>query len=379
MTSAKLTSPRQKYTQDLDSGLIVLDSKQEQVVSHLQVLFDELAGNTSKVEAEKPGFTRILTGWMSGKIGVDEGTNGLYIWGGVGRGKTYLMDLFFECLPFEEKQRTHFHRFMQFVHAELTLLQGQKNPLEKLADMISKEARVLCFDEFFVLDIGDAMILAGLLDALFKRHVVLVTTSNINPDGLYENGLQRQRFIPAIELLKKHTTVIELGAGSDYRLRSLERANLYLCPITPETNAELNAKFVELSPVSAFEDGGGELMILDRPIKTRRHAGDIAWFEFDELCGGPRSAFDYIELAKLFHTVIVGNVPVMNDSENDHARRFVSLIDELYDRRVKLVMSANVEIEALYGGQGLAFAFERTESRLLEMQSHEYLRCAHLA
>lgn len=374
-----MISPKQKYTQDLDSGLIVFDAMQEQVVLRLQDLFDDLAVNTDNSKVKKSGFSGILAGWLSGQDAIDEGTKGLYIWGGVGRGKTYLMDLFFECLPFKEKQRTHFHRFMQYVHAELTLLQGQKNPLDKLADLISSKARVLCFDEFFVLDIGDAMILAGLLDALFKRHVVLVTTSNINPDGLYENGLQRQRFIPAIELLKKHTTVFELASGLDYRLRSLERANLYLCPITAETDSELSAKFVELTRASDSDEEGGELIILDRPIKTRRHAGDIAWFEFDELCGGPRSAFDYIELAKLFHTIIIGNLPVMGDAENDRARRFVSLIDELYDRRVKLVISAEARIEALYSGQGLAFAFERTQSRLLEMQSHEYLCYAHLA
>ncbi|MFT6056118.1 MAG: cell division protein ZapE [Pseudohongiellaceae bacterium] len=373
-----MISPRQKYTQDLDSGLIVFDAMQEQVVLRLQFLFDELVANAQRSKARKPGLSDFLIGWMFRSAAVDEGTHGLYIWGGVGRGKTYLMDLFFECLPFEEKQRTHFHRFMQFVHAELTALQGQKNPLDKLADLISSQARVLCFDEFFVLDIGDAMILAGLLDALFKRHVVLVTTSNINPDGLYENGLQRRRFIPAIELLKKHTAVIELASGLDYRLRSLESANLYLYPITPHTNAELNAKFAELSRVSVSEKGQ-ELIILDRPIKTRRQAGDIVWFEFDELCGGPRSAFDYIELAKLFHTIIIGNVPAMGDDENDCARRFVSLIDELYDRRVKLVMSAQVPIEALYSGRSLAFAFERTQSRLLEMQSHDYLSYAHLA
>jgi cell division protein ZapE len=378
LTSPKLISPRQKYTQDLDSGLIVFDAMQEQVVLRLQYLFDELVANGQGSKARKLGLSGFLAGWMSGSDAVDEGTQGLYIWGGVGRGKTYLMDLFFECLPFEEKQRTHFHRFMQVVHGELTALQGQKNPLDKLADLISSQARVLCFDEFFVLDIGDAMILAGLLDALFKRHVVLVTTSNIHPDGLYENGLQRPRFIPAIEMLKKHTTVIELAFGLDYRLRSLERANLYLCPITLQTNAELNAKFAELSRVSVPEEGG-ELIILDRPISTRRQAADIAWFEFDELCGGPRSAFDYIELAKLFHTIIIGNVPVMGDDENDYARRFVSLIDELYDRRVKLVMSAQVPIEALYQGRSLAFAFERTQSRLLEMQSHTYLGYAHLA
>lgn len=373
-----MTSPKQKYTKDLESGLIVFDAMQEQVVSHLQTLFDELIVNGVGSEAKNSGLSGLLAGLLSRQDPIDKGTNGLYIWGGVGRGKTYLMDLFFDCLPFKQKQRTHFHRFMQFVHDELTQLQGQKNPLDKLADLIADQSRVLCFDEFFVLDIADAMILAGLLDALFKRHVVLIATSNINPDGLYENGLQRQRFLPAIELLKSHTAVIELASGLDYRLRSLERANLYLCPITERTDTELSAKFVELTRVSAPAEEGEELIILGRPIKTRRYAGDIAWFEFDELCGGPRSAFDYIELAKLFHTIIIGNVPAMGDEENDQARRFVSLIDELYDRRVKLVISANARIDSLYAGLGLAFAFERTQSRLLEMQSHEYLGYAHL-
>ena len=373
-----MTSPKQKYTDDLESGLIVFDAMQEQVVSHLQALFDELVVNGVSKEAKNSGLSGLLAGLLSRKNAIDKGTNGLYIWGGVGRGKTYLMDLFFDCLPFKQKQRTHFHRFMQFVHGELTQLQGQKNPLDKLADLISGQSRVLCFDEFFVLDIADAMILAGLLDALFKRHVVLIATSNINPDGLYENGLQRQRFLPAIELLKDHTTVIELASGLDYRLRSLERANLYLCPITEKTDTELSAKFAELTRISAPIGEGEELIILNRPIKTRRCAGDIAWFEFEELCGGPRSAFDYIELAKLYHTIIIGNVPAMGDEENDKARRFVSLIDELYDRRVKLVISASARIDRLYTGLGLAFAFERTQSRLLEMQSHEYLGYPHL-
>lgn len=369
-----MISPKQKYTQDLDSGLITFDPMQEQVVVELEALFLELT--VSGPDKPSKGFINRL---LSRQGSVDEGIKGLYIWGGVGRGKTYLMDLFYECLPFKEKQRTHFHRFMQFVHAELTSLQGKKNPLDLLAETISKQARVLCFDEFFVLDIGDAMILAGLLEALFKRHVVLVTTSNIYPDGLYENGLQRPRFLPAIELIKQHTKVIELASESDYRLRSLEQANLYLSPITEDTDSELAAKFIELTRKSVAGQDETELSILNRPIKTRRYAGDIAWFEFEELCGGPRSAFDYVEVAKLFHTVIVGNVPIMGDEENDKARRFVSLIDELYDRRVKLVISAYTGIELLYHGKGLAFAFERTQSRLLEMQSHEYLGYAHQA
>lgn len=368
-------TPHQKYSSDLESGLIVYDSEQEKVVAQFQRLYDDLL-NSSKGSARMPGF---LSGLFSGRKPTKDYCKGLYIWGGVGRGKTYLMDLFYDCLPFEDKQRTHFHRFMQYVHSELTKLQGQKNPLQQLADSIATRAKVLCFDEFFVLDIGDAMILAGLLGELFDRGVVLVTTSNIYPDGLYENGLQRERFLPAIELIKNNTRVIKLDSDSDYRLRSLEQANLYLCPVNPETDQLLEAKFSELTKDRSTNKLESELVILDRPVSTRRISGDVVWFEFAELCDGPRSAFDYVEIARLFHTVIISNIPVMKDTENDQARRFVSLIDELYDRKVKLVISAEAKIESIYQGQGLAFAFERTESRLLEMQSHEYLCCAHQA
>lgn len=373
--STELVSPKDRYAQDIANGSITFDSHQERVVLELNLLYQRLVSPPS----QSWNFAAFLRGALNRQAQSASAPNGLYIWGGVGRGKTYLMDLFYDCLPFKDKQRTHFHRFMQYVHAQLTELQGRKNPLDQLADRIAGQARVFCFDEFFVLDIGDAMILAGLLEALFEKGVVLVTTSNIHPDGLYENGLQRQRFLPAIELLKQHTKVLELASTSDYRLRSLERAKLYLTPLGTGTDAELHAKFKELTLNFHNVDLVTELSILGRSIKVRDCAGDVAWFEFEELCGGPRSAFDYIEIAKVFHTVIIGNVPRMDDSDNDRARRFVSLIDELYDRRVKLVMSADAEIVSLYSGQSLAFPFERTCSRLLEMQSHEYLACAHHA
>lgn len=373
--SDQLVTPKQRYAQDISSGAITFDSHQERVVLELDALYQNLVST----KPQAGSLAQVLKGIFNRQVQITPPQRGLYIWGGVGRGKTYLMDLFYDCLPFKEKQRSHFHRFMQFAHSQLTELQGQKNPLEELADRIASQARVFCFDEFFVLDIGDAMILAGLLEALFDRGVVLVATSNIHPNGLYEDGLQRQRFLPAIELLNQHTKVLELASLSDYRLRSLERANLYLSPIDSETDDQLLAKFSELTQNFHNLGDSKELMILGRAIKVRRHAGDVAWFEFEDLCGGPRSAFDYIEIAKIFHTVIIGNVPLMDDSDNDRARRFVSLIDELYDRRVKLILSADGEILELYKGQNLAFPFERTCSRLLEMQSHEYLACAHHA
>ncbi|MFK7865195.1 MAG: cell division protein ZapE [Pseudohongiellaceae bacterium] len=367
-------SPKQRYADDVANGLITFDTEQHKIVSELDALYERLTSKQTKVGGLKALLGGLLD-WNSDSDSID----GLYIWGGVGRGKTYLMDLFFDCLPIEQKQRAHFHRFMQFVHGQLTQLQGQKNPLEQLADRISAQAKVFCFDEFFVLDIGDAMILAGLLDALFARGVVLVATSNIHPDGLYENGLQRQRFVPAIELIKQHTRVLELASDSDYRLRSLQKANLYITPITTNSDEELAKKFAELTHLISVEECETSLTILDRPIKARRIIGDVAWFDFEDLCGGPRSAFDYIEIAKIFHTLIISNVPSMSDDDNDRARRFVSLIDELYDRKVKLVLSAAAPILSIYQGGSLAFPFERTCSRLLEMQSHDYLACAHQA
>lgn len=367
--------PIQRYQQDLDEGLISVDQCQRVVVEELQRLFDELEGQAFV----KPGLLSMVTGWLDRDQAKSVTPKGIYLWGGVGRGKTYLMDLFFDCLPTERKFRTHFHRFMQRIHNDLAKHQGVKNPLEKVAEQIASEASVVCFDEFFVLDIADAMILAGLLDALFARGVVLVTTSNILPDGLYENGLQRQRFLPAIELIKHHTQVIEIATGIDYRLRSLSQATLYHQPIG-ETTAELLEKsFYDLAPDQSEIHPLETIEILERTLQTRFCADDVVWFDFAELCDGPRSAFDYVELAKLFHALILSDVPKLDASRDDQARRFIALVDELYDRRVKLIISAEAPIQELYSGQALGFAFERTSSRLLEMQSQEYLASEHRA
>ncbi len=303
----------------------------------------------------------------------------MYLWGGVGRGKTYLMDIFFDCLPGDRKQRTHFHRFMQKIHQDLTQLQGRKNPLDEIAEAIAKDIQVLCFDEFFVQDIGDAMILGGLMKALFENGVILVATSNIHPDGLYENGLQRERFLAAIDLIKEHTEVAEIGSGVDYRLRSLKQANLYHCPITSDTEGILHQYFNELAPDISEIRSGEIVELLGREVRSRFCGDDVVWFEFDQLCAGPRSAFDYVELSKLFHALILSGVPRLGEDRKDQAKRFISLVDELYDRRVKLIISADVEIESLYQGGTLSFEFERTQSRLLEMQSEQYLSHPHRA
>lgn len=302
---------------------------------------------------------------------------GLYMWGGVGRGKTYLMDLFFEALPAERKLRMHFHRCMQRVHRELRTLAGRESPLDGVAESFAREADVLCFDEFFVSDIGDAMILAELLQGLFARGVSLVATSNIEPQGLYANGLQRRRFLPAIDLLLEHTLVHHLDGGADYRLRALRQAEVFHSPLGADAEAALTSCFERLVPDAPRE--GEVLEVEGRPIRTLRCTDDVVWFDFKDICDGPRSQNDYIELARVYHAVVVSNVPRFGSSTENQARRFISLVDEFYDHNVKLVLSAEAPIADLYGGTLLAFEFQRTVSRLLEMQSEEYLARSHEA
>jgi cell division protein ZapE len=302
---------------------------------------------------------------------------GLYFWGGVGRGKTYLVDTFFDALPFEQKMRTHFHRFMKRVHEEMRTLKGEKNPLTIIGRRFADEARVICFDEFFVSDITDAMILAMLLEELFKNGVSLVATSNIVPDGLYKDGLQRARFLPAIALLKQHTEIVNVDSGVDYRLRALEQAELFHWPLDAAAEESLQKSFTSLLPEHCAVQENEALMIENRAITARKVGDDVAWFEFRELCDGPRSQNDYIELGKIFHAVLIANVEQMSVAKEDMARRFINLVDEFYDRNVKLIISAEVELKDLYTGGRLTFEFQRTLSRLLEMQSHEFLSRAH--
>ncbi|CAA0083306.1 Cell division protein ZapE [Zhongshania aliphaticivorans] len=363
-----MSTPLQRYQQDLTQVDFSYDSAQEHAVQCLQRLYDDLV---TQIPQENNGFISRMFGLKQALPHV----KGLYFWGGVGRGKTYLMDTFFDTLPFENKMRAHFHRFMQRVHRELKSLSGEKNPLIIVADRIADEARVICFDEFFVSDITDAMILAGLFDRLFSRGVVLVATSNIVPDGLYKDGLQRARFLPAIALIKQSVEVVNVDGGVDYRLRALEQAELYYSPLGESADQSLALSFKRLAP----EVGSADklLDIEGRQIRARFVADDVAWFEFSELCDGPRSQYDYIELARVFHAVLVSNVPQMGAGREDQARRFINLIDEFYDRNVKLVLSAAVPLAQLYAGGRLDFEFQRTQSRLLEMQSEEYLACEH--
>ena len=299
---------------------------------------------------------------------------GVYMFGGVGRGKSFLMDCFFNAVPLKRKVRLHFHEFMREVHRELAALQGTQNPLDVLGQRIAKRYKLICFDEFHVADITDAMILHRLLDALFKAGVGFVTTSNFHPDGLYPNGLHRDRILPAIELLKQKLEVINVDNGTDYRQRTLTHIELYHCPLGEAADAAMDKTFGELAEA---HDEDPVMHIESREIRSRRRAGGVIWFDFQTLCGGPRSQNDYLEIASQFHTLLLSNVPQMAVRQASEARRFTWLIDVLYDRRVKLVMSAAVSPEQLYTDGPMAHEFPRTVSRLGEMQSAEYLALAH--
>ena len=300
---------------------------------------------------------------------------GLYIWGGVGRGKTHLMDTFYDSLALERKLRVHFHRFMQRLHAALTQHSGAKNPLEVVADDIADEALVLCFDEFFVSDIGDAMILGGLIDALFRRGVTLVATSNIPPQELYRDGLQRSRFLPAIGLLEQHLTVTHLEAATDYRFRTLQRADLWHVPHDRTAAEALSAYFSSLTGREAGDPRSVD--INQRPLTLLADAPGVAWATFSTLCEEPRSAVDYVEMAREYHTVLIEQIPLLDRDKEDAARRFINLVDEFYDRNVKLIATAAEAPEALYDGSRLRFEFDRTVSRLQEMRTEEYLKAEH--
>lgn len=295
---------------------------------------------------------------------------GVYMHGGVGRGKSFLMDCFYNAVPLKRKTRLHFHEFMREVHRELRDLQGTVNPLDELGKRIAKRYRLICFDEFHVADITDAMILHRLLAALFDNGVGFVTTSNFHPDELYPNGLHRDRIFPAIALLKQNLEVISVDNGTDYRRRTLEQVRLYHTPLGPQADAEMEEAFQRLAE---SHDESPVLHIESRKIQARRKAGGVVWFDFKTLCGGPRSQNDYLEIATQFHTVLLSNVPHMPVRMASEARRFTWLVDVLYDRRVKLIMSAEVPPEALYTEGPLAHEFPRTVSRLNEMQSAEFL------
>lgn len=365
-----MTTPWSRYQADLKQPGFTHDPAQEDAVKALQALFDELLAERQREQSLTGRLARLL---RKSK----EPVRGLYFWGGVGRGKTYLMDTFYDALPFPEKRRMHFHHFMRRVHQGLNDHRGEANPLDQVADGIAEEARVLCFDEFFVSDIGDAMILANLLKQLFLRRVTLVATSNIIPDDLYKDGLQRTLFLPAIDLLKKHTRIMNVDGGIDYRLRTLKQVEIFHTPLDDAAEVSLEASFNRLAPDPQETRSDCPLDVLGRTIRARKVCDDVGWFTFHSLCDGPRSQNDYIEIARCFHAVLISNVPVFHGKNDDMARRFINLVDEFYDRQVKLLMSAEAPIEQLYQDGKLSFEFRRTVSRLQEMQSEDYLAREH--
>lgn len=364
-------SVRDRYRRELASHGYSPDPAQERAVARL----DDLRKRLIAADRNEHGILMQLRNRFSAEP-VRIAVRGLYLWGGVGRGKTFLMDLFHASLAVPA-QRSHFHRFMHDVHERLKNLRELEieDPLDRLAADIALETRVLCFDELYVSDIADAMLLGGLFSGLVSRGVTLVFTSNVPPSGLYRDGLQRSRFLPAIALLEKHTEVLELDHDVDYRLRQLERAPLYVDAGDPGADAKLATSFESIAGERGIE--GGTIDVEHRQIPVRRRCAGVAWFDFAALCEGPRSQTDYIDLAQQYHTIVVSGVPVFVAGRDDPARRFVALVDELYDRGVKLVLSAAAPATELYRGDRLAFEFQRTASRLTEMQSREYLAKPH--
>lgn len=404
-------SPSRRYDAGVAGGDWQDDPAQRAVLPEL----DRLHAALSRPPPRRSALKRLF--------GTDapEAIPGLYLWGGVGRGKTFLIDLFADALPLQElkgealsdvtlpgtgsggdrspserwgegdasapapadphlggKRRTHFHRFMRGVHEQLRAHAGERDPIAAIVRQWREAGlRVLALDEFFVTDIGDAMLLARLLERMFGEGIVLVTTSNIEPDGLYRDGLQRARFLPAIELLKAHCRVLEMASDTDYRLRALTRSPVYRTPLDAGAEDWLAERWRALGGGERRRDGG--IVVDGRRIAVRARAPGMAWFDFDALCEGPRGSADYIEIAREFHTVLLGGVPQLDGRRDDAARRFVTLVDELYDRHVNLVCTAAAEPPALYAGERLAATFERTASRLIEMRSAEYLARPHRA
>ncbi len=370
-------SPTSRYNSALTEGSHQPDDVQKEAVQRLELIYQQLTTRSDTVVPTNGGLLAKF-GKLLGKREPRENApvRGLYMWGGVGRGKTWLMDMFYQSLPGERKQRLHFHRFMLRVHEELTSLQGHSDPLEIVADRFKAETDVLCFDEFFVSDITDAMLLGGLMKALFARGITLVATSNIPPDELYRNGLQRTRFLPAIEAIKQFCDVMNVDAGVDYRLRTLTQAHLWLTPLGNETTRQMDALWLALAGVT--REHAPELDVNHRVLPTLGVENQTLAVSFATLCIDARSQHDYIALSRLFHTVMLFDVPVMTPQMESEARRFIALVDEFYERHVKLVVSAAAPLHEIYQGERLKFEFQRCLSRLQEMQSEEYLKRAHM-
>ena len=371
MFDSSRPTPIELYSELVHSGELLKDPVQEGVINLLNDLYVEL--NPAL------GFTNLRSLadiFKLASLSKHPKVRGLYFWGGVGRGKTMLMDLFFRSLPRKFGRRYHFHRFMQRVHQEFTLLSGTRNPTGQVAAKLANGCRVICFDEFYVEDIGDAMLLGRLINELFEKKVTLVTTSNTHPDNLYKDGLHRGRFLPAIESIKENCEIYELDSEQDYRLRTLEQLEIFVIGKNEEGIRELESNFSELTNNDYLE--GKNIQVLGRKIKTIKLSQGSVWISFREICEGPRSANDYIEICSEFHTLFVSDVPVLQSSNDDSARRFIALVDECYERNVNLILSMETGLNEMYVGERLSEPFKRTISRLEEMRSREYLSRPHI-
>jgi cell division protein ZapE len=347
------------YRQTLEKRGFVADDAQYAAVQRLQRTYEQWADYKSR---RSTALRRMVVRPPLPR--------GAYLWGPVGRGKSFLMDSFYLTVPLVRKRRVHFHHFMRDIHREMELLKGREDPLDAVAWRVAKRYRLICFDEFHVNDIADAMILGRLLQRTMDRGVVYCMTSNYRPDDLYANGLQRERFLPTIALIKERLDVVPLDGAVDYRRRAMEHVKVYYTPLGPAAEAALDATFVQLKDV---EEEFHELDVEGRVIPYRKRAGGVVWFDFEVLCGGPRSQLDYLDLARRFHTVILSGVPRMTARQANEARRFTLLVDVFYDAKVKLIVSAAAAPEELYTEGVLAHEFHRTSSRLVEMQTREYL------
>ena len=369
--------PLARYQLEVDSGQLNADDEQRAVVERL----DAIAQQLDRRKPWKPSGSGFFSRFLKPKGPSEIDVKGLYLWGGVGRGKTHLCDLFFAELNFDDKTRLHFHHFMQRIHIDLRKLGQVENPVPLVADKWAAQTRLLLLDEIHVNDITDAMLLGSLMTELFKRGVTLVTTSNLHPDDLYKDGLQRARFLPAIEQIKTHTHVYEMTGDTDYRLRLLQREAIYV--VSQFTNGKgeaaaekaMSQHFERLS--GGKKDQDKAMLVSGRELPIIARSGDVVWVDFNSLCNTPRSTADYIELATTFHTVLLSDVPILDENRNDAARRLVNLIDEFYDRQVKLIVSAQANPDKLYTGKRLEFEFVRAASRLMEMQTKAYLAAGH--
>lgn len=361
-------TPLESYQHDLQRSNFVSDEAQRCAVELTNKLYTDLLA-ANKGDSQQTSFLRGLFPKKTNYI------KGLYFWGGTGRGKTYLIDCFYECLPFKEKHRIHFHHFMLDIHAQLRTLPKSTDPLVVIAEKFSSQYQVLCLDEFHIHDIADAMLMVGLLKILVNNGVTIVASSNIAIKDLYKNGLQRERFLEVIELLEKVTTEFDLGDTTDYRFNKLEKSTTYFTDLNDTITKKLTECFEDIVPTKAKHNR--QIEINNRMLDYVACADDVIWFEFSAICESARSAHDYIELAQIYTTVVVSNIPVMDESYDSAAKRFIHFIDALYDHNVKFICSAEADAGKLYTGTRLAFAFDRTISRLTEMQTNNYLALPH--